>query len=217
MTGRPTRTRLRLGALDGGTYYHHRSLTEPPLAAFFDALVYLRDVPTVDLSQFETFIIPCRTNPIYLRALAPQLKDFMRAGGRLVVMGETFPDTFLPDIAFRPMPTNYWWWLDPSADLGVRMSDEAHDINHYLDAKAATWHLHGTFHPLAPTQRSLIETREGESILFEDRQAFAPGTLIATSLDPFFHHGSHFMPATTTFLNGFLAWLTSPTQQQGAT
>jgi hypothetical protein len=30
---------------------------------------------------------------------------------------------------------------------------------------------------------------------------------ILTSLDPFFHHGSHFMPATTRFPDGFLPWM----------
>jgi hypothetical protein len=29
--------------------------------------------------------------------------------------------------------------------------------------------------------------------------------MVAT-LDPFYHHGSFFVPATTRFLDGFLAW-----------
>jgi len=33
------------------------------------------------------------------------------------------------------------------------------------------------------------------------------GQMILTTLDPFYHHGSHFMPATTRFLDGFLPWL----------
>jgi hypothetical protein len=34
--------------------------------------------------------------------------------------------------------------------------------------------------------------------------------VLATTLDPCYHHGSHFMPATTHFLKGFLAWLKEP-------
>ena len=30
--------------------------------------------------------------------------------------------------------------------------------------------------------------------------------LIVSTLDPFYHHGSNFMPATTKFLDGFLPW-----------
>ena len=32
------------------------------------------------------------------------------------------------------------------------------------------------------------------------------GRLIVSTLDPFYHHGSNFMPATTRFLDGFLPW-----------
>lgn len=42
-------------------------------------------------------------------------------------------------------------------------------------------------------------------LLYDDRVS-APGRLIVSTLDPFYHHGSHFMPATTRFLDGFLAW-----------
>ncbi len=196
-----------IAIIDAGNYYHHHSIHEAPYARFFDHIVYLRDVPITDLGRFETLIVPCRTNPLYLANLSAQLQDFMHGGGRLVVMGETFPDRWLPDIRFNAMETNFWWWLDRNADLGVRISDPAHPMASHVDARAATWHLHGTFAPLSSGQQSLIETRDGESLMFQDSQSYAPGELIATSLDPFFHHGSYFMPATTVFLQKFLTWL----------
>ena len=33
------------------------------------------------------------------------------------------------------------------------------------------------------------------------------GTLLVTSLDPMYHFGSYFMPATERFLDGFLPWV----------
>ena len=33
-----------------------------------------------------------------------------------------------------------------------------------------------------------------------------PGTLLVTTLDPTYHDGSYFMPATERFLDGFLPW-----------
>ncbi|MDF2725451.1 MAG: hypothetical protein K0Q59_5128, partial [Paenibacillus sp.] len=33
------------------------------------------------------------------------------------------------------------------------------------------------------------------------------GTLLLTTLDPEYHFGSYFMPATERFLDGFLSWL----------
>jgi hypothetical protein len=33
------------------------------------------------------------------------------------------------------------------------------------------------------------------------------GTLLMTTLDPTYHYGSYFMPATERFLDGFLPWV----------
>ena len=87
------------------------------------------------------------------------------------------------------------------------MSTTDHSINQFISKDAATFHLHGAFEPLAPGQVPLIETKDGECLLFEDTTRFAPGRLVATTLDPFFHHGLFFMPAATRFLEGFLPWL----------
>jgi hypothetical protein len=69
----------------------------------------------------------------------------------------------------------------------------------------ATWHFHGYFAP-PPGARSLIDLVGGGSILYDDTESYG-GRAIVTSLDPFYHHGSHFMPATTRFLDRFLSWL----------
>lgn len=193
--------------IDGGQHYHHDSITREPLKDYFDHVVYVRDVAKTDLTAFDVLIIPCRTNAYWLAPLSGQLQAFMRNGGTLVAMGETFQQTWLPDVGFRAMPTNFWWWLEPGADLGLRMSDPDHAICRYLKREDVTFHLHGAFEPLHPNQKSLVETREGECQLFEDVTSYAPGRLIATTLDPFFHHGAFFMPATTRMLKGMLPWL----------
>ena len=66
----------------------------------------------------------------------------------------------------------------------------------------------------------LIRDADGLPLLYVDAVSTA-GRMIVTSLDPCYHHGSHFMPATTRFLAGFLPslralakgetpWTTSP-------
>ncbi len=205
-----------IAALDAGLYYHHHSLREEPFAHFFDAVIYLRDVPLTDLTQYDTLIIPCRTNAYYLAPLAEQFQAFMKAGGRLVVMGETFPNRWLPNVNFNAMDTNFWWWLEEGADLGVQIVDKEHAMASYVTKEAATWHLHGTLDPLHENQKSLIATQDGECLMFEDIVSYGPGSLIVTTLDPFFHHGSRFMPATTIFLERFLSWLSQPQVIDGA-
>jgi hypothetical protein len=205
MSTQPSRPVVAI--IDGGQHYHHDSISREPLQQFFDHVVYLRDVPATDLSVFDILIVPCRTNAYWLAPLSGQLQAFMRGGGTLVAMGETFQQTWLPDIGFRAMPTNFWWWLEKGADLGLRMSDPDHAIGRYLTRDDVTFHLHGAFEPLHPNQKSLVETRDGECQLFEDVTSYAPGRLVATTLDPFFHHGAFFMPATTRMLLGMLPWL----------
>ncbi len=195
-----------LAAIDGGTYYHNRTLNEAPFARYFDERIYVRDLPFARLEDFDAVFVPCRLNAHLIAPLAPQLIAFWRGGGTLVAMGETFQDGWLPDVRMTAVETNFWWWLEEGADLGVRLADREHDLFRYIDQGAATWHLHGWF-TLTENQTSLIETREGRCLLFEDRESHAPGRLIATTLDPCYHHGSHFMPATTRFLSGFLSWL----------
>lgn len=70
-----------------------------------------------------------------------------------------------------------------------------------------TWHHHGHFTP-APGAVSLVDHVDGGSIFYDDRVS-TRGRMLVTSLDPFYHHGSHFMPTTTRFLDGFLPWLHS--------
>lgn len=201
-----------IAAIDAGFYYHQESLQGEQFAHFFDEIIYIRDVAITDLTRFDVLIIPCRTNAYHLSPLSEQFQAFMKAGGRLVVMGETFPDRWLPNVSFTGINTNFWWWLEEGADLGVQIVDQDHSMSSHVTREAATWHLHGTLDPLTVNQKCLIATREGECLMFEDKVSYAPGELIVTTLDPFFHHGSHFMPTTTQFLDKFLSWLSCPRQ-----
>lgn len=191
-----------LAAIDGGTYYHHRTVYEPPFAPFFDAAVHVRDMADADLDAHDIVFLPCRLNADLIAPQGGRLIRFMEDGGTLVAMGETFPERWLPGITATPVETNFWWWLEPGASLGVRLTG-ACGMEDYLDEAALSWHLHGYF-TLRTGQVPLIEA-DGRCLMF--MQDWGKGRLIATTLDPCYHHGSYFMPATTRFLHGFLPWL----------
>src|SRR5262249_51191465 len=55
--------------------------------------------------------------------------------------------------------------------------------------------------------RHSISTDDGGAVLYLDRVS-SRGTMLVTSLDPLYHYGSYFMPATERFLDGFLPWVT---------
>ena len=117
-------------------------------------------------------------------------------------MGESHSELWLPHVTFHERPTNWWWWLEPGADLGNRVTAPDHPLMRDIGKPEISWHLHGHFDP--PEGAEVLATdREGRAILYLDARS-TPGRMVVTSLDPIYHHGSHFMPATTRFLDRFL-------------
>jgi hypothetical protein len=193
---------------DGGASYHHFSLTDPEIAPFIARTPDLRALRPEDLAGADTVVVPCRANPEILRAKASLFLEVLTRGDRLVVLGETEPQTWLPGIAYTPLETNFWWWLEPGADSGLRLRAPDHGLFAEMALADATWHYHGQFIPPEGAQ-ALVTCREGGAILYEDRVSW-PGPLLVTSLDPMYHHGSFFMPATGRFLKGLMTWLARP-------
>lgn len=192
-------------AIHPGAYYHIETLEAPRYAHHFDKLVRPEDLPHADLCDHAVIFIPCRTPADRMAPHAAQLRHYLDRGGTIVATGETALDVFLPGITFTSQPTNWWWWLTPGADLGIRVVSPEHSLFKRLDRSDLTWHLHGWFDPPEGVEVLAVDG-EGKPILYVD-EVTTPGRMIITSLDPCFHHGSHFMPATTRFLDGFLPWM----------
>jgi hypothetical protein len=55
--------------------------------------------------------------------------------------------------------------------------------------------------------REYRRTEDGAAVLYTDDVSGAPGRLVMTTLDPDYHFGAHFMPATERFLDRFFPWL----------
>ncbi len=140
------------------------------------------------------------------------LLGHLRRGGALIVFAETHGEDWLPGVRWTFRPTNFWWWLERGADPGLRIAAPAHPLFAHLAAADTAWHFHGVLHPPDGAERLVVveDPAAGDAggdagcLLYDDRVS-APGRLIVSTLDPFYHHGSHFMPATTRFLDGFLA------------
>ncbi|GAK08176.1 hypothetical protein [Geomicrobium sp. JCM 19038] len=88
----------------------------------------------------------------------------------------------------------------------MHLQQPEHDLFTYISLEDATWHQHGVFWPSQEADK-LITTEDGGAVLYIDKTS-TKGTWIVTTLDPDYHFGSYFMPATERFLNGFLPWLT---------
>lgn len=198
-------TRPKLIALDGGTGYHKATFDDPTIARHIDEVIYIRDFCDDDLIDAAGLIIPCRTPPEVVVPHTERILGFLKRGGMVVAMGDTGQNQWLPDVSLTLVETNFWWWLEPGSDLGLKIADQSHDMFAEMGKSDVSWHLHGLF-DVPEGAKSLVDYRDGRSVLYEDTQNYA-GHLIVTSLDPMYHHGAYFMPATTRFLYGFIPWI----------
>ncbi|GLK67330.1 hypothetical protein [Hansschlegelia plantiphila] len=202
---------MKLAVLDGGAFYHHATIYGPRYRDLFDRPIYMRDLTPDDLTDVGVLIVPDRINPDVLRAKKDVLTNFLDRGRTLIALGENQVETWLPGVGWSPRPTNFWWWLDENAEPEQRLVEPAHELFVAVPFADAIWHYHGVLTPPAGA-RTLIDVPadpegrdEGGALLYDDQASFA-GRAIVSTLDPFYHHGSSFMPATTRFLDGFLPW-----------
>lgn len=193
-----------IAALDAGTYYHARTLYEPRYRDYFDRLIYVPELGPEALDGVGVLVVSCRTDPSLLEPKADLFRTYLDQGGTVVAMGSTGPHRWLPGVCWTDKPTNFWWWKE-GGSLDLRLCKPDHPLFSHITLEDATWHYHGVFRPPEGAE-SLIEAGDAGSVLYEDRTRPA-GRMIVTSLDPMYHHGSYFMPATTRFLDGFLPYL----------
>lgn len=196
--------RKRLAVLYAGSAFQHRTLNEPKYRRDIDEIVYLLDLPDVDLARFDALLIPDRMHHERLAESKDQIVEYLNRGGNVIALGEQ-PNAWLPGVRWEHRPTNFWWWLDPNTPSGLVLDAPDHSLFRYITLADATWHQHGVFWPPDGAD-VLISMEDGGAVLYVDRVS-TPGTLVVTCLDPIAHFGSYFMPATERFLDGFLPWV----------
>ncbi|HEY4005557.1 MAG TPA: hypothetical protein VGM60_10300 [Pseudonocardia sp.] len=210
---RQRRAGAGLAAVYGGSAWHHRVLTRPKYARHLTGgLVYLPELADTDLTGYAGLVVPERMHRGLLTRAAPRILELLDAGGTVAAFagGEPIPE-FLPGVRWQHRPTNFWWWLDSGAELGLCTPNPSHPLFTRLSLRDCTWHYHGVLEPPDGAE-VLVTLPTGEVLLYLDRVS-TPGTLVVSTLDPLSHHGGYFMPATERFLDGFLPWLASETAQ----
>ncbi|MGH3801361.1 MAG: hypothetical protein ACRDTD_14740 [Pseudonocardiaceae bacterium] len=210
--GRHSGRRGGLAAVYGGSAQQHRALTAPQYARHLTGgLVYLPDLADTDLTGLAGLVIPERMHRGLLTQATDRVRELLDAGGTVIAFsgGEPLPE-FLPGVRWEHRPTNYWWWLEPGAELRLRAPNPEHPLFDRLSLRDCTWHYHGVLDPPRGAE-VLVTLASGEALLYVD-QVTTPGTLIVATLDPISHYGSYFMPATERFLDGFLPWAVDTSQ-----
>lgn len=192
---------MRLIAPNSGTYYQIETFDAPRYAQAFDLTPAPEELQGL-LTRDDCLFIPCRTPAQRMIAQKELIARHLDQGGTVVAMGESQSQLWLPQVRFHHRPTNWWWWLEDGADLGVTITAPDHPLMKGMTKADVSWHIHGHF-DLPQGAKVLIQDADGKALMYLDDNSHK-GRLLVTSLDPIYHHGSHFMPATTRFLDRFL-------------
>ena len=195
----------KIAVIFTGNAPHTVTFNEPKYKKYIAELIYLPELADTDLTKFDVLYVPSQLNEKLLLANKEKIMQFAENGGIVCAFGPQ-PWEWLPNQKWEDRETNFWWWLEKGADSGLRLVNGEHDLfKNYLTLADATWHQHGVYWP--PTGcDTLVATVDGGSVLYIDKVS-TKGTWIITTLDPDYHFGSYFMPATERFLDGFFPWL----------
>lgn len=197
----------KIGVIYSGNDAHYRTFHEPKFNQYIEQIIYHPEFLNTNISGLDVLYVPSQLNKDLLLAGADKIKDFANNGGTVAVFGPQ-PWEWLPGQHWEMRPTNFWWWLEKDADSGLRLTAPEHPMfNGYLTLESCTWHQHGVFWPSANAEK-LITTADGGAVMFEEKLP-GGGRWIVTTLDPDYHFGSYFMPATERFLEGFFPYLAS--------
>ena len=194
----------KIAVIYSGHAPHYRTFHEPKFAQYISELIYLPELENTDLTPFDVLIVPSQLNANLLLKSAQKLREFANEGKVVVALGPQ-PWEWLPNQNWEDRPTNFWWWLEENPDSGLRVNNEDHPFYDYFTLADCTWHYHGVFLPPAHAT-PLVVTQDQGAVLYIDESS-TKGTWIITSLDPDYHFGSYFMPATERFLEALFVWL----------
>ncbi|GFH42128.1 hypothetical protein Hs30E_06790 [Lactococcus hodotermopsidis] len=194
----------KIGALYAGNAFHYKTLNEPKFAQFIEKIIYLPDLAETSLADLAVLWIPSQLPLALLEKNKEKIRDFADNGGTVAVFGPQ-PIDLVPNLTWHDGVTNFWWWTQENPDSGLKIETPSYPIFNYLTLADCTWHQHGHF-DLPKGAVSLISKDDSGVIFYVDKLS-SKGNWVVTCLDPDYHYGAYFMPATERMLEGMLLWL----------
>ena len=172
---RRARRAPRIAGLFSGVNFQRAFYEDAELAPSF-AVLPAPELESADLSGFRALWIPRESNQAVLVRCREKIAAYLRSGGTMV----TFDEVNQPWLAGLS-------WRQRSVDVaGLRLADDP--LMTELTHDQVRWHAHGSFDmPLSATP--LITDASGGAMLYVDERSYAPGRLMAGTLDPDCHIG----------------------------
>jgi hypothetical protein len=179
-------------------------------APYLDAMIYLRELETHDLSRYAAVVVPDGMDSVAISRYARQLNDYVRGGGFLIIFHCKKAHEWIDvvDLSFRDINTKDWlWWTREKPYLEIRQPEPKHPLAEAIPLADMSWHWFGAFdhHPAARSVLNLDDDSASLMLDFQDLEG--GGRLLITTIDPHIHNGERFMPACRRFLQAFYPWL----------
>jgi hypothetical protein len=194
----------KIAVIYSGHAPHYRTFHEPKYAQYIEKLIYFPEFGKTDLSAFDVLIVPSQLNSTLLLKYVDKINAFADSGKIVVALGPQ-PWEWLPGQRWEYQETNFWWWTEENPKSGLRVKNENHPFFDFFTLADCTWHQHGVYFP-PEGATTLIEKEDEGAVLYID-EISTKGTWVITTLDPDYHFGSYFMPATERFLEALFTWL----------
>ena len=177
---------------------------------WIDDLIYVHELPKINLNQYAAVIIACHTNGEFIAQHAEQINQYVRDGGFLIAFPVRGIDQWLDvvDVKWEDKRIEDWlWWTKADGYIELYQPTRDHSLFDFVNIEDMKWHWHGVF-ACGHTGLSLLNTENAHDSLIVDFPNLPNnGIGLLPTLDPHSHNGQRFMPAATRFVTGFYPWL----------
>jgi hypothetical protein len=180
---------LRKAVVTAGVSYHY-ALTRPegPYTDF--EILDVHHLFEVDLTAYALVMVLRSVDSEALWVRRHQFARFLDRGGVLVTFGEAWTNWF----------------------PGCRWEAECpHWVLEGIGPQEVSWHAHGVF-KLPPGGVPLVIDQQSDAVLYLDEHTYAPGRILAGTLDPDCHTG-YGSDLPRPLLRAILRWVFAERQQ----
>jgi hypothetical protein len=173
--GRRLYAARKIAGLFSGVYFQRGFYQDKEFSKYF-ASVPAEELAGIDLSQYHCLWIPRESDQRALVQHRDRLVSFLSQGGTLVSFDEV-NQPWLDGLT----------WVHRGVDVNT-LEVCPHWILEDIGPQEVRWHAHGVF-KLPPGGVPLVIDQQGDAVLYLDERTYAPGRVLAGTLDPDCHTG----------------------------
>ncbi len=196
----------KIGLVFNGVWSQYAFAMAPKYRSIYE-LVYTHQLDHSAIAHLDAMVIPFQSNQRILAEQKKTLYDFLAAGKKIAVFGDSQP--LWIDARWEDRPVNNYWWVKDPTNPPVSSTDFNHPVYQGLQPRHACWHIHGIYTRI-PEHAEVIQKNEiGETITWQTTHY--GGVLFASTLDPIVEHGIQQIRHLDNYCDRLTAWLCNET------